>query len=34
MDALEIKTSTPQHDVVADGVIIIPRDSYIENAFK
>lgn len=30
MDALEIKTSTPQYYVIADGVIIIPRDSYIE----
>lgn len=30
MDSLTMKVSTPQYEVVTDGVIIFPCDSYVE----
>lgn len=30
MDALTVKTFTPEHEVIADGIVIIPCDSYVE----
>jgi hypothetical protein len=30
METLTVKTFTPDHEVIADGVVIIPSDSYVE----